>query len=98
MEIDQATRDIFTLLELQSKYRDDPHFTTKQLLKDNTCINCWRLAGTDDSRFYCGAPKLESKRATTKKAEGTIIETPETETCEFFVRVFAKRNHKGSRS
>lgn len=97
MEIDQATRDIFTELEIQRKFRDDPNFKTKQLLKNNTCLNCWRLMLTADwlGRYYCGAPQTDGNTRVTKEVEGKIIESPETETCEYFI---AKRNNEGSSS
>ena len=95
MEADRVILDIFTELEVQRKFRDDPSFKVKQLLRDNTCINCWRLSMTSYRRYYCGAPQLDGDTRVTKEEEGTIIESPETETCEYFV---SKRYDKKSRS
>lgn len=87
-EIDNTTIAILDELEAWRKRIKDPHFITKQLLKGNTCDNCWRLTKATykgETVFFCGTIQIDGKIMDVGEAALLNKPLPEEKTCEFYV-------------
>jgi hypothetical protein len=75
-------------LDIWMKNRDDPHLIVKQMLKDQTCDNCWRLAIAKTSAgdvYYCGPPQPNEPIRVENGVTGLIPPLPKERTCEYYV-------------